>query len=213
MSAPKTRIAASLSSSVTSSPNSRKLSSTSGATVAIVIPAVNAARNRLACVSSARPSTISPIDRPPSAAYSGVEDVYRLRSSSTARAGTPTPMSTPRPSSPASSPPDTPSPPSTASSTSTTGRARPSLRPLSTFNKDRSRAGTSSRPTIAEANTGSVGASTAPMSIDSVQGSPATQCASTAVTANVRGIPRMRARPGSRHAERRSPKPTRIPSV
>ena len=45
MSAPKTRIAASFSSSVTSSPNSANATPTWGASVAIVMPAVNAARN------------------------------------------------------------------------------------------------------------------------------------------------------------------------
>ncbi len=213
MRAPKTRIAASLNSSVTSSPNSEKDRSTSSATVATVMPAVNAARNRLACVTSASPRTIRPIDSPPSEAYSGVDEVYRLRSSSTATRGTATPSTTPSPSSVSSSPASTSSRDSTDSSTSTTGRASPSLSPLSTLSSERSRAGTSGRPTIADAKTGSVGARTAPTSIASVHGSPATACASTAVMPNVSGMPSTSARPGSRQARRRSAKPTRMPSV
>ena len=54
----------------------------------------------------------------------------------------------------------------------TTGRASPSLMPLSTFSNCRSLAGTSARPTIAEANTGSVGARTAPTRNDVVQSRP-----------------------------------------
>jgi hypothetical protein len=46
------------------------------------------------------------------------------------------------------------------------GRASPSFTPLSTFSSRRSRAGISSRPTIAEADTGPVGASTAPTGTD-----------------------------------------------
>ena len=55
------------------------------------------------------------------------------------------------------------------------GSARPSLRPLSTLSSRRSRPGTSSRPTIAAAKTGSVGLSTAPSSRDSGQGMPTAQ--------------------------------------
>lgn len=59
-----------------------------------------------------------------------------------------------------------------AISSNTTGRASPSFTPLSTFSSWRSLAGTSLRPTIAEANTGSVGASTAPTRKDVVQSRP-----------------------------------------
>lgn len=54
----------------------------------------------------------------------------------------------------------------------TTGSASPSLIPLSTFSSSRSRAGTSLRPTMAEAKTGSVGARTAPTRNDVVQSRP-----------------------------------------
>ena len=95
-------------------------------------------------------------------------------------------------------------PPAEASSTRTMGSARPSLTPDSTLSRCRSRGGTSSRPTMAAAKTGSVGESTAPSRSDSSQGSPATQCASAAVTSSVSGSPSTSARPGSRQALRRS---------
>ena len=56
----------------------------------------------------------------------------------------------------------------------TNGSARPSLTPDSTLSRCRSRAGTLSLPTSAEANTGSVGARTAPISSDSAHASPTT---------------------------------------
>ena len=81
----------------------------------------------------------------------------------------------------------------------TTGRARPSFSPLSTLSRRRSRAGTSRRPTIAEAKTGSVGARTAPTSIAVIQSNPATKWARTATPPKASGIPMPRARAGWRH--------------
>ena len=80
------------------------------------------------------------------------------------------------------------------------GNANPSLRPLSTFSRRLSLKGTSSRPTSAEAKTGSVGLRTAPTRKEANQGSPATKCASKAVKSNVSGRPSKRARPGRRQA-------------
>lgn len=100
-----------------------------------------------------------------------------------------------------------------AISTSTTGSASPSLRPDSTFSNCRSRAGTSLRPTIAEANTGSVGARTAPTNSDVVQFSPTRKCVTTAMPTNASGMPRPSARAGLRHAPRSAGKETCMPSV
>jgi len=55
---------------------------------------------------------------------------------------------------------------------STNGSARPSLRPDSTLSSRRNLMGTSVRPTMAEANTGSVGDRIAPIRNDVVQSSP-----------------------------------------
>ena len=98
-------------------------------------------------------------------------------------------------------------------STTTTGSASPSLSPLSMLSNWRSRAGTSVLVTIAEANTGSVGLSTAPTRKAVTQSSPATKWASTEMPRNVSGIPSSRARPDSRHAARNSGTPARWPSV
>ena len=98
-------------------------------------------------------------------------------------------------------------------STTTTGSASPSLSPLSMLSNWRSRAGTSVLVTIAEANTGSVGLSTAPTRKAVTQSSPATKWASTEMPRNVSGIPSSKARPDSRHAARNSGTPARWPSV
>jgi len=103
--------------------------------------------------------------------------------------------------------------PTSASRTTTTGRARPSLTPLSTFKRWRSLPGTYSLPTMAEANTGSVGLKTAPTRKEAAHGSPATKCARSAVTSRVSGMPKSSARPGKCQAEVRSRTPARIPSV
>ena len=81
------------------------------------------------------------------------------RSSRTAIHGTAMPSATPPVSSATIWPAWTSCRDTTAKRTTTTGSARPSLTPLSTFNRCRSRCGTSWRPTSAAANTGSVGLS------------------------------------------------------
>lgn len=100
-----------------------------------------------------------------------------------------------------------------AISTRTMGSASPSLMPLSTLSSCRSRTGTSLRPTIAEANTGSVGASTAPTKNEVVQSNPTRKCVTSAIPTRTSGIPRPSARAGSRQALRNAGKETCIPSV
>lgn len=93
------------------------------------------------------------------------------------------------------------------------GRASPSLRPDSTFSSERSRSGTSRRTTMALANTGSVGASTAPSSSEDTQSRPVSSLASTATPSHASGSPIPRARAGCRHAWRIRGSAACIPSV
>jgi hypothetical protein len=92
---------------------------------------------------------------------------------------------------------------------STNGSASPSLSPDSTFSRRRNRSGTSARPTIAAANTGSVGDRIAPTRNAVGQSSPARKCAGTATPTIVSGIASPSARPDSRHASRRAGKQAR----
>jgi hypothetical protein len=77
----------------------------------------------------------------------------------------------------------------------------------------RSRSGTSSRPTIAEAKTGSVGDRIAPSSKAVGQSSPAKKCAGTAMPIMVSGIARPKARPDSRQPSFSAGRLARRPSV
>ena len=85
--------------------------------------------------------------------------------------------------------------------------------PLSTFSNCRSLAGTSVRPTIAEANTGSVGARTAPTRNDVVQSRPTRKCVTRAMKTNASGMPRPRARAGFLQWARSLGSETCMPSV
>src|SRR6266542_744330 len=101
----------------------------------------------------------------------------------------------------------------TAISTTTTGRARPSLSPDSTLSSRRSRAGTSLRPMIAAANTGSVGERMAPTRKLGVQSSGVNALVSNEMPMNVSGMPRPSARPAVRPVAFRAGSAARMPSV
>ena len=140
--------------------------------------------------------------------YPAEAEENRVASHRIATHGTTAPIARPSTNSPANAPScRSGDPDALARKINTNGNARPSLTPDSTFSSCRNRAGTLSLPTSAAANTGSVGARTAPISNDSIHGRPATQCANAAVITRVSGNPRCSARPGNRPPTAAPPSP------
>ncbi|CAL9350693.1 hypothetical protein SUDANB58_00458 [Streptomyces sp. enrichment culture] len=143
---------------------------------------------------------MTPVASGSSGCSSGSAPGRRNRTRPLTSSGSATPKRSPSPSSSAIFPKDAsawpPAGPAATIRISTNGSASPSLTPLSTFSNCRSFEGTSLRPTMAEANTGSVGARTAPTRKDVVQSSPTRQWVISAMPAKASGMPSPRARAG-----------------